>query len=102
MFGENYPDQDDKELIKAIASLKSETEIQHFLRDILTLKEIKEASNRFKIARMLWEGGKSYLEIAEECKTSTTTVTRVNDWLRNKGLNGYKTALERLYPDSKK
>lgn len=95
---ENFPSQDDRQLIKALASLKTKAEIQFLLRDIFTLKEIKSFSNRLKIAKLLWLGGKSYLEIAQEAKTSTTTVTRANDWLNNKGLNGFKTVLQRLYP----
>jgi len=99
---ENYPDTHDKELIKAFSRLKSEKEIQNFLRDILTLGEIKEASKRFYIATLLWQGGMSYATIAEKAKTSTTTVTRVADWLFKKGLNGYQTVLKRLYPKSRK
>lgn len=95
---ENYPDEHDKLLIRAFASLKNQAEIEAFLRDLLTLKEIKESSNRLRIAQLLWENKKSYLEIAQECKTSTTTVTRVNDWLHKKGLNGYHTVLSRLFP----
>ena len=94
----NYPDTYDQELIRAIKQLKSQQEIQHFLRDILTITEIKETAKRFQIAKLLWLGDKSYLEIADELDTSTTTVTRVADWLFNKDLNGYQTVLKRLFP----
>lgn len=95
---ENYPDVKDQQLIKALFSLKSEAEIRNFLRDIFTLSEIKEAANRFEMAKLLWKGKKSYLEIASETKASTTTVTRVAEWLFKKGLNGYQIALSRLFP----
>ena len=36
-----------------------------------------------------------YLEIASRVGTSTTTVTRVAQWLRN-GTGGYRLALDRL------
>ncbi len=98
MINESYPDEYDRELIAAIASLKSEAEIEGFLRDIFTIGEIKEASRRLQIAKKLWLGNTNYLQIASDLKTSTTTVTRVADWLFNKGLNGYRTALSRLYP----
>lgn len=94
---EDYPDVKDKELIKALHSLKTEKEIENFLRDLLTLPEIKEAANRFHIATLLWHGGLSYQTIAKRAKTSTTTVTRVADWLFKKGLHGYQTALKRLH-----
>lgn len=97
MINESYPDAFDRELINAFASLKSEAEIEAFLRDIFTIGEIKEASRRLQIAKKLWLGNTNYLQIATDLKTSTTTVTRVADWLFNKGLNGYLTVLERLY-----
>jgi TrpR-related protein YerC/YecD len=98
---ENYPDKSDRELIKAFLALKTEAEMQFFLRDILSLPEIKEVSKRFQIAKMLWFGGQSYATIAQKAKTSTTTVTRVADWLYKKGLNGYQIVLKRLYPKKK-
>jgi TrpR-related protein YerC/YecD len=98
MINESYPDDFDQQLIKAFASLKSETEIEAFLRDIFTIAEIKEASRRFQIAKRLWLGNTNYLQIASDLKTSTTTVTRVADWLFNKGLHGYLTVLQRLHP----
>ncbi len=97
----NYPNKSDKELIHAFSLLKSEKEIESFLRDILTLAEIKEASKRFQIAKTLWTTKDSYLQIAEKFKTSTTTVTRVADWLWHQGKNGYQTVLKRLYPEQK-
>lgn len=98
MIQENYPDIHDTELIMAFNTLKSKKEVENFLRDIFTIAEIKEASRRFQIAKKLWLGNSNYLQIAAELHTSTTTVTRVADWLFNKGLDGYKTILARLYP----
>lgn len=92
-----YPDPQDLELITALSKLKTKKEIEHFLRDLLTVSEIKEFSNRFHIAKQLWTTEKSYLEIAAEAKTSTTTVTRVANWLFKEGLNGYQTALKRMF-----
>ncbi len=98
MINESYPDEFDRELIKAFATLTSEAEIEAFLRDVFTIGEIKEASRRLQIAKKLWLGNTNYLQIASDLKTSTTTVTRVADWLFNKGLNGYLSVLERRYP----
>lgn len=95
---ENYPDQHDQELIEAFSTLEKKQEIQDFLRDLLTLSEIKEASKRLQIAKRLWQGGQSYIEISEELETSTSTVTRVADFLFKKGLNGYQSVLKRLHP----
>jgi len=93
---ENYPDKYDKSLIQAIASLKTEKEIENFMRDLLTLSEAKELANRWRIAGLLWDGKLSYKEIAAVCKTSTTTVTRVNEYLRKHTHRGYQAALKYL------
>ena len=42
-----------------------------------------------------------YLEIAERVPTSTATVTRVAQWLRN-GTGGYRTALDRTQAKRKR
>ncbi len=85
-------------MIKAFASLKSEQDVANFLRDLLTLPEIEEFANRIAIAKLLQEK-KSYLEIARQIKTSTTTVTRVAQWLKN-GCGGYKKVFKLLFAGS--
>ncbi len=42
-----------------------------------------------------------YVEIAERVPTSTATVTRVAQWLRN-GTGGYRTALDRTHAKRKR
>lgn len=101
-MSEEYPDSKDAKLIEAFTKLNSKKEVVKFLRDLLTISEIKEASNRFHIATLLWKGGLSYIQIAEKANTSTSTVTRVAEWLFKKGLNGYKTVLKRMYPKPSK
>lgn len=87
--------QEEKNLIHAFSVLKNEQEIANFLRDLLSPAEFTEFSNRFRIAELLLERKKSYLEIADEVGTSTTTVTRVSQWLF-RGSGGYMTILERI------
>jgi len=77
----------EKALIRVFLKLKTEQEVANFLRDLLTSPEIEEFSNRLEIARLLLTG-KSYLKIAKETGTSTTTVTRVAQWLF-RGCGGY-------------
>ena len=81
-------------LTRALSTLNSETEFANFLRDLLTIKEIEEASKRWKIAQLL-DKGIPYLTIAKTVGVSTTTVTRTAMWL-NHGKNGYRTVLDRL------
>lgn len=90
----SYPDQKSKELFKAILKLKDIQETTKFFRDLLTLPEIEEFSNRWLAVRLLAEG-RSYAEVAEKAKMSTTTVTRVAHWL-HQGMGGYRLILNRL------
>lgn len=89
-----YPDQDMQNLLSAMSTLKTKTELADFLRDLMTVKELKDISQRWQIVLML-EKKVPYLEIAKQVGVSTTTVTRVALWL-NHGQNGYRTALSRL------
>ncbi len=90
-----YPSVDTLELFEAILLLKNEKEAAAFFRDLLTMAEITEFTNRWQMVKMLSEG-KSYLEIAETLNTSTSTVTRVAHWLHN-GHGGYKTVADRMF-----
>ncbi len=80
-------------LVSAFLKLKSKQEIADFLRDLLTLVEIEEFSNRLEIARLLLKG-LSYKEIAKKTNVSTTTVTRVAHWLF-RGCGGYWKVLKK-------
>ena len=91
---ETYPDKKTKELFEAILKLKNKEEAIKFFRDLLTIAEIKEFSNRFQAAKLLNQGS-SYLKVAEKLKMSTTTVSRVAHWLF-RGRSGYKLILKRL------
>ena len=90
-----YPSVETHELFEAILLLKNEKEAAAFFRDLLTMAEITEFTNRWQMVKMLTEG-KSYLEIAEILKTSTATVTRVAHWL-NSGHGGYKAVASRMF-----
>lgn len=97
-----YPTKQDKELCAALSLLASEKEIASFLRDIATPAEIEEFSRRFQIAKLLWTTKLSYLDIAQKVNTSTTTVTRVSQWLYKEPWQGYSTVLKRMYGSSKR
>lgn len=83
-----------KKLYEVLAQIDKPEEMALFLRDLLTLEEIEEASRRFLAAKLLKEG-KSIRVIAKEIGISTTTVARINYWL-NHGMGGYKLALDKL------
>jgi TrpR-related protein YerC/YecD len=81
------------DLFQTIAALKTAQEVQAFLRDLCTRAELDAMAHRWQVAQLL-EEGLPYLEIAERARASTTTVTRVAQWLRN-GEGGYRLALAR-------
>lgn len=83
-----------KQLARALLSLHTEDEMLAFLRDVATLEELGELSNRWDIVLQL-KNGKNYRDIAVNTGMSTTTITRIAHWL-NHGEGGYRTALKRV------
>jgi len=81
-------------LLEAVLSLKNTVEAEKFFRDLCTISELKEMSERWKVACLL-DQGLTYRAIADEAKVSTTTVSRVAMWL-NYGKDGYKLVLKRV------
>jgi TrpR-related protein YerC/YecD len=86
----DYPTKEMNELFDAILTVKTKTEAANFFRDLLTITELKEFSNRWQIVLMV-ERGVPYLEIAKKLNVSTTTVSRVAHWL-HEGYGGYRQA----------
>jgi TrpR-related protein YerC/YecD len=89
----NWPTPNLEELFATIAKLRSADEVERFLRDLCTRSELDAMAHRWDVAKLLAEG-LPYLEVAKQAHASTTTVTRVAQWLRN-GEGGYELALRR-------
>ena len=89
----HWPTPEHEDLFATIVSLRTPEEAQHFLRDLCTRSELDAMAHRWQVARLLDEG-LPYLETAKRAHASTTTVTRVAQWLRN-GEGGYALALRR-------
>lgn len=85
-----------KNLYQAFLTLKTSKEIENFLKDLCTPKEIKDFGDRLEIAQLLEEDASSYREIALKTGASLTTVTRVARFLKDEKNNGYKTVLKRI------
>ena len=81
------------ELYVTIASLRTTDETRRFLRDLCTRSELEAMAHRWEVAKLL-DQGLPYLEVAKRAHASTTTVTRVAQWLHN-GEGGYRLALRR-------
>ncbi|HEY5686383.1 MAG TPA: YerC/YecD family TrpR-related protein [Acidimicrobiia bacterium] len=90
---DDWRNQDTRTLFEAILRLEEVEEAAAFFRDLCTRREIEEMSHRWAIARLLDEG-LPYREIAERTGASTTTITRINQWLAH-GTGGYRMMLDR-------
>ena len=84
-------------LLDALMSLESRDEVGRFLRDLCTRHELEELTARWTVVQLL-DDGLSYRRIAEATGVSTTTITRINEWLHH-GTGGYRIALDRSKGD---
>ena len=89
----HWPTSELTDLFTTIASLRTSEEVEQFLRDLCTRSELDAMAHRWQVAQLLDEG-LPYLEVARRTHASTTTVTRVAQWLR-RGQGGYALALRR-------
>jgi TrpR-related protein YerC/YecD len=89
----HWPTTEHEQLFQAIASMKTPEEASRLFRDLCTVSELDAMAHRWQVAQLLDEG-LPYLEVAKRARASTTTVTRVAQWLR-RGEGGYALALRR-------
>ena len=81
-------------LLDALLGLETRAQAERFIRDLCTLSEIHDLSQRWAVVRLL-DQGKHYAEISRTTGASTATITRIASWLKH-GEGGYRAALERL------
>jgi TrpR-related protein YerC/YecD len=89
----HWPTKEHRDLFETVASLRTKDEAERFLRDLCTRAELDAMAHRWQVAQLL-DKGLPYLEVAKRAHASTTTVTRVAQWLRA-GEGGYRLALQR-------
>ncbi len=82
------------ELLEAILRLESVEDAGRFFRDLCTLGEIHDLSQRWQVVRLL-DSGLHYADISRRTGASTATITRIASWL-NHGEGGYRAMLERI------
>lgn len=85
---------DVNDLAIVLSRMNNEDQVFALFEDLMTVREIKEISQRLSVARML-DAGKSYASIEKETGASATTIARVSKAL-NYGTGGYRSALEVL------
>lgn len=93
-FDTSWQNQETRSLFKAVLSLKTVDEAAVFFRDLCTVKELNDMSQRWAVVRQL-DRGLSYREISAITGVATATITRINQWLRH-GTGGYRLALSRI------
>lgn len=89
------------ELLNAFVQLRTVDEAARFLGDLCTPGELNAFAERWRVARLLDAGGKTYRQIAEETGASTATVTRVARFLMQEDNEGYRLILDRVAPKGK-
>ena len=89
-----------KELFKAIMTLKSVEECQRLFVDLCTPAELKAMSDRWLVAQML-EQEIPYRMIYEKTGVSTATITRVARCI-TQGEGGYTNALNKRKREKKR
>ncbi|MDP2586883.1 MAG: YerC/YecD family TrpR-related protein [Candidatus Komeilibacteria bacterium] len=90
----SYSPKKADELWQAVLGLKTKSECAKFFRDLCTIEELKAIVDRWQAVKMI-NKGVPYREIAKKLDMSSTTVSRVAQWLNN-GKGGYKLILKRL------
>lgn len=96
------PDAD--ALLDALLAVEDRDEVAAFLRDLCTLGELRDLSQRWAVVRLL-DAGLHYSDISRRTGASTATITRIASWLHH-GEGGYARALERakargtVYPEA--
>ena len=81
-------------LVEAFLALKDRGECYAFLRDLCTMKELRDMSQRLQAAKMLMRGN-TYEQIVKEGGISTATISRINYCVQY-GSGGYRTIIGRL------
>jgi TrpR-related protein YerC/YecD len=93
-MADDWRTQDVEAMFTAILALETRDEAERFYRDLCTLNELRDMSQRWAVARLL-DGGMHYAEISRETGASTATITRIASWL-NHGEGGYRAMLDKL------
>ena len=81
-------------LVRALLSLENEAQCYQLLEDLLTIREIRDLSQRLEVAQML-KNKVTYSEIVASTGVSTATIGRVNRCLTY-GAGGYEMVLNKL------
>ena len=93
-MGQDWRTPDVEALFGAILRLESRDETERFFRDLCTLNELHDMSQRWAVVRLL-DAGLHYAEVSKRTGASTATITRIASWLHH-GEGGYRAMLDKL------
>lgn len=93
-MAQDWRTPDVEALFGAIRRLETADETERFFRDLCTLNELHDMSQRWAVVRLL-DAGLHYAEISKRTGASTATITRIASWL-NHGEGGYRAMLDKL------
>ena len=82
------------DLLDVLVGVEDADTAYALFEDLMTIREIKEISQRLAVASML-DAGKPYTAIEKDTGASATTIARVSKAL-NYGSGGYRAALDIL------
>ena len=68
-------------LFEIFTQLNTVEEVEDFLKDLCTNKEVEQMAQRIKAAELIAEG-KTYTQVAEEIDISSATIARVSQALK--------------------
>jgi len=94
MTDETWRTEHVNQLLDALLRLEDRDDAAAFLRDLCTLGELRDMSQRWAVVRLL-EAGLHYGDISRRTGASTATITRIASWLHH-GEGGYRRMLDRL------
>ena len=80
-------------LVRSLLTLETEDQCKDLVKDLFTTKEIDDFTNRLYIAAAL-DAGRTFVDIEEEVRASSATISRVNRCLKNG--KGYRYVIDRL------
>jgi len=94
MYESRFKNEQTDMLVRALLSLENEEECYRLMEDLLTMREIRDLSQRLEVAALLRDKV-TYNEIVERTGVSTATIGRVNRALTY-GTGGYEMILDKL------
>ncbi len=82
------------DLCTVLASIGTADDMERFLEDLCTIREIQDFAQRLSVARRL-DAGDPYTSISDSTGASATTIARVSKCL-NYGSGGYRKAIDEI------